>query len=130
LFSLTYGNALSEQKRYNNFRTEILLHDLARLYPDNTKGPLFVKLVNSEGFAPSIYNISISNRMILRLVPRYLDAEGWWATFQSINHYNNHYNFYLQPDDSIGEDGLVHIHDTYYHTIKTDGRGRVLVILK
>lgn len=127
VFSFTYGNALSEQKRYNNFRTEILLHDLSTIFPNKTEEPLQVKLVNSEGFAPSIQNIARRNPVIRRLVPLYLDGGFWywWMSFQSLRHYN----FNLQEDESIEEDGLDNIFDTYYHTIKTDGR-KVLVILK
>jgi hypothetical protein len=124
-FSFTYGNALSEQKRYNIFRTEILLHDLSTLFPDKTEEPLLVKLKNSEGFSPSIKNISKWNPVIRRIVPIHL-VEGWdWGHF----FLTRYYNFNLQPDKNIEEDGLSKIFDSYYHTIKSDGR-KVLIIIK
>jgi len=129
VFSLTYGNALSEQKKYNTFRTEILLHDISRLFPDRAKGLLRVRLVNSEGFVPSVHNIAKRNPVIRRLVPLYLDGEEWiWASFQSIRHYE--FNLYLLYDSiDIEDDKYKVILDTYYHTLKTDGKV-LLVILK
>jgi hypothetical protein len=125
VFSFTYGNALSEQKRYNNFRTEILLHDLSMLFPDKTEEPLLIKLKNSAWFAPSIQNMSIRNPVIRRLVPLTLGAAWDWSNIFLIRYYN----FNLQQDESIEEDGLNELFDSYYHTIKSDGR-KVLVILK
>ena len=125
VFSFTYGNALSEQKRYNNFRTEILLHDLSTLFPDRTEKPLLIRLENSEGFAPSIQNIAIQNPVIHRLVPVNL-AAGWqWSNIIL----TSYYNFNLEQDENIEEDGLNEVFNSYYHMIKSDGR-KVLVILK
>jgi hypothetical protein len=125
VFSFTYGNALSEQKRYNNFRTEILLHDLSVLFPEKTEEPLLIKLINSEGFAPSVKNISIRNPVINRLVPVNLGA-GWEWSYIFLT---SHFNFNLKQDESIAESGLVEILDSYYHTIKSSER-KVLVIFK
>jgi hypothetical protein len=125
VFSFTYGNALSEHKRYNNFRTEILLHDLSMLFPDKTEERLLIKLKNYEGFAPSIQGMSIRNPIIRRLVPVNLGAASYWSSI----FLTRYYNFNLQQDESIEEDGLNELLDSYYHTIKSDGR-KVLVILK
>ena len=125
VFSFTYGNALSEQKRYNNFRTEILLHDLSILFPNKTQEQLLIRLENSEGFAPSIQNISIRNPVIRRLVPVNLMANWYWSNIIL----TRYYNFNLQQDESIEENELNEVLNTYYHTIKSDGR-KVLVILK
>jgi len=125
VFSFTYGNALSEQKRYNTFRTEILLHDLSILFPDKKDEPLLIKLKNTEGYAPSIQNISIRNPVICRLVPINLGEEWIWSNIIL----TQYYNFSIQQDESIEEDGLNEEFDSYYHTIKFYGR-KVLVILK
>jgi len=129
VFSLTYGNALSEQKRYNNFRTEILLHDISRIFTDKTLGTLLVKFVNSEGYAPSVQNIAIRNPVIRRLVPIYLGEEWLWASWQSIRHYDFNLFILHGGDIEIEEDKFQIIMDTYYHTLKTDGQ-ILLVILK
>jgi hypothetical protein len=132
VFSFTYGNALSEQKRYNIFRTEILLHDLSMLFPDKTEEPLLVKLENSEGYAPSIQRISIQNPVIGRLIPVNLRSQWMWSYIFLTHYYNFNLqkgeNFNLQWDESIDKDGLNEIFNSYYHTIKSDGR-KVLIIL-
>ena len=125
VFSFTYGNALSEQKRYNNFRTEILLHDLSMLFPEKTEYPLLIRLVNSEGFAPSIRNISLRNPVIRRLVPINLEQGNIWGYI----FLTSYYNFNLQMYEGIEEDGSNVLFDTQYHTIKIDSMG-VFVILK
>ena len=127
VFSLSYGNALSDQKRYNNFRTEILLHDLSILFPDRSEGPLSIIVWNHVGFAPSIYNIADRNPIILRLVPRELGGGSFWGEL----FLRRYYDFNLQFDDGITfkEVGLNKIFDSYYHTIKSDGKN-ILVILK
>jgi hypothetical membrane protein len=127
VFSFIYGNALSEQKRYDNFRTETLIHDLSMLFPKKTEEPLLVKLSNTESFAPTIQNISVRYPVIRRLVPVHLRAEWWWGNF----FLTEYFNFALQQDGSIEETELYSIFDSYYHTIKSDdSRKKVLVILK
>jgi hypothetical protein len=125
VFSFTYGNALSEQKRYDNFRTEMLLHDLSMLFPDKTEEPQLIKLINSGGFAPSIQNISIRNPVIHRLVQINVTGEWYWGCYFLTRYYNAN----LQKDESIEEAGMTVLFDSYYHTIKSNGRD-VLVILK
>lgn len=125
VFSFSYGNALSDQKRYNNFRTEILLHDLSMLFPDRAEEPIPIKLKNTEGYAPSIKNIAVRNPVIYRLVPVNLGQSWGWANI----YLTRYYNFNFQQDESIEEVGLNELFDSYYHTIKSDGR-KVFVVLK
>jgi len=125
VFSFTYGNVLSEQKRYERFRTEILLHDLSTLFPGKTEEPLLVKVVNSIGYEPSTQNISMHNPVIYRLVPINLGIAWVWSNIFLAEYYN----FSLQRDENMEEDGLKEIFNSYYHTIKSDGR-KILVILK
>jgi hypothetical protein len=125
VFSFAYGNALADQKRYTDFRTEILLHDLSVLFTDKTEEPIPIRLRNEAGYAPSIENISRRNPVIKQLVPLHLGTD--WP-FGNI-YLTGHYHFRLKQDDSIEDTGLKTMFDSYYHTIKSDGR-RVLVILK
>ncbi|MDR0487057.1 MAG: glucosyltransferase domain-containing protein [Treponema sp.] len=128
VFSFTYGNALSEQKRYDNFRTETLIHDLSMLFPNKTEEPLLIKLVDTAGFAPVInQNISIRYPVIHRLVRVSLIGNSLWGYY----YLTRYFNFTLQRDESIEETELHSIFDSYYHTIKSDAsRKKVLVILK
>jgi hypothetical protein len=129
VFSFSYGNALADQKRYSNFRTEILLKDLSTLFPDKTDEEIFIQLRNNINYAPSIDNIASRNPVIRRLVPGGLGS-GWVWGYTNLVHY---YRFKSVGSDRLidtAEDERLEVAlDTYYHTIKTDG-GRVLVILK
>ena len=136
VFSFSYGNALADQKRYNDFKTEMLLHDLALLFPNHTAEALPIKLLgrNSdandntftrEALVPSIQNIAVSNPVINRLVPVNLGAEWVWLNI----YLTSYYHFNLRQDESITDEGLETILDSNYHMIKSDGQ-RVLVYLK
>ncbi|MCL2154468.1 MAG: glucosyltransferase domain-containing protein [Leptospirales bacterium] len=130
VFSFSYGNALADQKRYNDFRTEIILNDLSKLYPDNKNKAISILLINSIDFAPSINNIAKRKPIIKRLVPKNLKGGWMWGYYYLIYHYN----FNLQFADGwreqkIEEDGLELLLDTRYHTIKGNSE-KILVILK
>jgi hypothetical protein len=125
VFSFAYGNALADQKRYTDFRTEMLLHDLSVLFTDKTKESIPIRIHNTAGYAPSIENISMRNPVIKRLVPRNLGTDWAWGNIYLMAYYH----FGLKHDASIEDTGLETIFDSYYHTIKSDGN-RILVILK
>jgi len=128
VFSFAYGNALSAQKKYIDFRIEILLYDLSVLFPhQHNAPPLPIKLVDSAGHAPMVHNIGVRNPIIFRLVPVHLQGNSWaWGSVM-LSLYK--FNFDFRPNDSIEEELLDQIFDSRYHTIKRDAE-RVIVILK
>ena len=136
VFSFSYGNALADQKRYDDFQTEMLLHDLALLFPNHTAEALPIKFLGrnsdsndntftKEVHAPSIQNIAVSNPVINRLVPVNFGVD--W--FRSNIYLTGYYHFNLRQDESITDEGLETILDSNYYMIKSDGQ-RVLVYLK
>ena len=130
VFALSYGNALADQARYSDFRIHLLLQVLCSLYPDRSKEGLSIQLENSIEYAPAIKNISRNYPIIERLVPTRL-GDGW------DNYYLGHFNHDQNTTSNLpaytsidyGTLNLPVVLDTYYHTIKSDGR-RILVILK
>ena len=127
VFAFVYGNALSAQKKYVTFRSEMLLHDLSTLFPQHHSAlPMQLQLEGSTGYAPVVHNIAVSNPVIFRLVP--IDLHGKW--FSGAAWLARHYNFrdLVQSESSSG-DSFNQIFDSYYHTIKSDGE-QVMVILK
>ena len=128
VFSFAYGNALSAQKKYIDFRIEILLYDLSVLFPhQHNAPPLPIKLVDSAGHAPMVHNIGVRNPIIFRLVPVHLQGNSWaWGSVM-LSLYK--FNFDFRLNDSIEEELLDQIFDSRYHTIKRDAE-RVIVILK
>ena len=137
VFAFSYGNALADQKRYAEFRINLLLHDLSALYPDFNGEIMPIQLKNSIDFAPTIKNIAKQNPVIERLTPKLL-AEGYcWENFYFTEYYNfdKYRNVNIQTnvssDKYIDFDtlNLPVVLDTYYHTIQSDGN-RILVVLK
>jgi len=129
VFSFSYGNALAGQKRYIEFRTEMLLHDLAILFPKRGVEPQPIKITGSAGHAPVVYNIAARNPVIRRLVPVHLKGNWVWGGRLLVLHYNYHATLFLRFDDTTEEAEFQQIFDSRYHTIKSDGE-RVLVFLK
>lgn len=138
VFAFSYGNALADQKRYVDFRTEILLQDLNRLFPTRHKNEMKIQLENGAGYAPSITNIAKHYPFIKKLVPQYL-SEGGWGTYYLVNYYNwgEKGNINAPGDKDATKTvfidftalNLPTIYDSYYHTLKSDGE-RILVVLK
>jgi hypothetical protein len=121
VFAFSYGNALTDQKRYTNFRVEMLLHDLSSLFPDREKSNMSVSMDNMIGFGPITENISEHYPLIKRLVPD-----------------NRHYHVYIYmseyfhwgraPETTAPSDMPVLL-DSYYHTIRSNGE-HIRVIFK
>jgi hypothetical protein len=138
VFAFSYGNALADQKRYIDFRTEILLGDLSDLFPDRNRNEMRIQLEGIAGFAPSIGNISKRYPIIKRLVPVDLAGGGIEGIYYPANYFNwgerEIMNYRQGPNSKtvfvdFAEYELPVILDSYYHTIKSDGE-KILVILK
>jgi hypothetical protein len=120
-----YGNALADQKRYTNFRTELVLNDLSSLLPEKTDEPYFIKIIGSEGFSPTVENTAKSYPFIKRLVPVNLQG-GWSFGYYYLIQY---YKFKLNYDGGLMDETMPVVFDSYYHTIKNI-ENQVVVILK
>jgi hypothetical protein len=122
VFAFSYGNALADQKRYTNFRVEMLLHDLSGLFPGRDKSKMPVRMENRIGFGPVTENISEHYPVIKRLIPDnqhyhlyiYLSEYFHWGEGVSKNE--------APPDMPV-------VFDSYYHTIRSDGE-HIHVIFK
>jgi hypothetical protein len=128
-FSLTYGNALAEQKHYVDFRTEILAADLSRTFPTEDLSKMTVRIEGSAGYATPIEkNIAKRYPVIKRMVPILLCSTSEW--------YRGKYELFEYHqwggkdiiDREMSSD-LPTVLDTHYHTIKSDGK-QIFVILK
>lgn len=79
-FSFAYGNAQAAQKEYTRFRTELLLQDLQKLIPSNSK-KIDIEFTNSIGYAASIQTMEKIYPVITTLVDTNLNhgLEGKWV---------------------------------------------------
>ena len=132
VFAFSYGNALADQARYAEFRVELLMHDLNTLYLDQNNNDMSIQLKNSIDFAPTIKNIYKHYPVIERLVPTRLgETSNYWEKRYFLDHFNYNPNItYIDPQ-KIDFDTLFLpvVLDSYYHTIKSDGK-HIIVILK
>jgi hypothetical protein len=122
-FAFSYGNALTDQKRWNNFRVELVLRDLNQLFPDNTKDTR-IAFQNEIGFGPIVENIARHAPLIKRLVPH---SNHYHVFHYLIDYY--HFGTWEKTSRSLTTNDLPVILDTYYHTIKSDGEN-ILVVFK
>jgi hypothetical protein len=134
-FAFSYGNALADQHRYAQFRTEMLLHDLSDLFPDRTREEMSVQIKGAIDFAPSVRNIARRNPVITRLTPLQLRQGDIFGYYYLLEYFN--WGIQEQINDFWKQDVYVDfrtldmpvLRDTYYHTILSDGE-RILVELK
>ena len=134
VFAFSYGNALVDQARYAEFRIGSLLHDLSVLYPHVNKDSMSIQFENSIGFSPVIKNIAKHNPVIERLVPSRLSESKleymyFLTCFNDDRFHTNHEMIDQIPID-YNSLNLPVVLDSYYHTIQSDGRNRILIVLK
>ncbi len=129
VFSFTYGNALSAQKNYTDFRIELAIADLNTSMPSPEEGEKTVQIAGSIGFAPVINHMPIYYQSLLhRLVPVLFQEEWDWGIYQFYNYYGLR-NVRLDRTVDLTEMNLPVLKDTMYHTIRGKGNN-VLIELK
>ncbi len=115
-FSFTYGNALSSQMEYVNFRTSEVIDDLTELECFLKDGEKKILIKGSVGFAPSVRNLPYDYVLIHKLVPCYLE-EGTndWNSYRFYNYYglSNVKRVYDFEDENRFE----LCHESSYHRI-------------
>jgi hypothetical protein len=126
VYAFSFGNVLSEQKRYETFRTEVLLKDLSTLFPNRQDGDIPFKIKGYISLAPPLNNV-LATFPITKYIS-YAPTLAQWSYGPTV-FVANYYNSRLRYDESIDEKDLDTLLDTYYHTIKSDGK-RILVVLK
>jgi hypothetical protein len=135
VFALALGNGLADQDRYATFRNELLLNDLSHIY--TTKEQVDKTALHIEG---NIGHSAIMKHVNAQypIIPQILfpahtglnssDSKGYFK----LVHYNNRPQKYvIKPKpDTFDCDSMKTLLDTYYHTIKSNDKGEVCVMLK
>lgn len=130
-FACTYGNALTEQKRFAESRIQLVLQDLNEL-PELRNGSYKIVSLNGDiGFAPVVERIPDNQQILSRLIPTLFSGGNWGE--------NYFYCFYGVKNIAMLEDGsplldhtditkldLPVIKDTMFHTIR--GNDECMVI--
>ncbi|PNV63681.1 hypothetical protein C0033_03270 [Clostridium sp. chh4-2] len=127
VFSFVYGNALAEQQRYVDFRTEMVLSELNRLPEFNTDEVKNIQITGTVGASPIIQNMPQYNDGALKHLIQTTFAGDWeFNTFRFYNYYG------LQKINvvtNLETKNLPVLSDSYYETIRGDN-GNILVELK
>ncbi len=88
-FSFTYGNALSEQKRYTEFVMEEVINDLTDLdaYVNNEERK--VEIRGTIGFSPVLESLPYDYDLIRSMVPVYFaQTDSGWNNYFFYRYYN------------------------------------------
>jgi hypothetical protein len=121
-FAFSYGNALADQKRYTDFRVELLLQDLSSLFPDRDKSNMPIAMENTIGFGPVTENISKHYPIIKRLVP----SNRHYHTYIYLSEY---FHWGRGTSETTAPPDMPVLLESYYHTIRSNGE-HIRVILK
>lgn len=115
-FSYTYGNALSVQDDYTEFRMQMVLQDINSLnIPMSQEDKVGVQVSGSIGFAPPVENLMRKYPILGRLVPVTFRETWYWGWFKLVNYYG----FDMKHTDAdLTEMNLPILKETTSHTIK------------
>jgi len=122
VIALSYGNALAEQKQYQNFRTALLITDINRSLDNGHVEPV-IHIENNIGYSPVIDNISEICPLVRRLVYVALSNQGEWGQLPLYQYRFKHIDDYHQNNNYTAMDAQSFpvLVDNGYHTIRGDG---------
>ena len=131
-FSFTYGNALSEQNRYVNFRLESVLNGLNEVDIMKNKENKTIKFMNNVGQSPVIENMKEDYK---KLMDRLINENA--VTFGSTMWTYHQFKFYIKNNKvtvnntiKIPKDKFEVEKDTMYYKIESNGKDFILITLK
>ena len=129
VFSFTYGNALSLQNEYTEFRIQQVLTDLNHMYDTPDRKDATVQVVGTVGHAPAVENMIAEFGILKDLVTiQFRDSDSYWGDFKLVNYYHMDFLKKGYGADLTGLD-LPIVKDTVYHTIHADEK-HILIVLK
>lgn len=118
-FTLAYGNALSVQDEYTDFRIAEVIGDLSELQEVSSGENVVVQLNGTIGLAPAIEDGPNNCNMLTRLIPIMFKEEWIWGGYKFFHYYglkniswNMEAGMYM---DAYGDWPL--LHESMYHRI-------------
>ena len=128
-FSFTYGNAMAEQKRYNDFRIQMLISDIKDVDAVREAkikgGPVQIMFVSNAGFSPVIRNMENRGNILTRLLRDETLGEGGSWINQYLLKYFDLPNAELVEPDAGWEDMPVVKDDMYQTVTSLDNRIKI-----
>jgi hypothetical protein len=136
VFAFSYGNALSDQQRYWNFRTTILMYDMSCLFPDSDFKEMTIQVEGAISPTAVVESIAGQAPVIKHFLPLSQNFKFDYLMYKTLL---DHHNF--GTGDKLGNNreaddfidfatlDLPIVLNSYYHTIQSDGK-QVLIVLK
>ena len=118
VFSCTYGNAVSSQKSYDEFRIAEVVDELAELPQLNGEEKATISVIGTVGYAPGIRGIP-GDKILERLMMPPFGGENYWSYLRLLSYYglpNMEYSEELSNEDYTNWDIA---HENCYHTLYT-----------
>lgn len=129
VFSFTYGNMLTQQQRYADFRINMVISDLDDCDVTLTDTQKTIKLSGDSVRSPVMINVAKKYPILNRLVPDNFSGAPWyWQNFYFYYYFglkNMDYNAGIDMESM----NLPVLKDSMYHTIRSDGT-YILIELK
>ena len=133
VFALAYGNALAEQKRYDNFRIQMIVNDLSKVPNLDNAHVRKMQLKGKAGYSPVITRMSERYKVLKRLIHVSIEAEYCLGEYYLFNYFTlpgvKQEPNWEENKTIIEDDNIPVFVDTAYHTIKADEEN-IVVILK
>ncbi len=87
IFSFSYGNALSIQAKYTDYRISMVAESISELEDINQNETYYVQLKGSIGYAQPIKNMPSDFNLLRKMVPITFRENYYWGTYGLINYY-------------------------------------------
>ncbi len=116
VFSFHYGNVLSIQKEYTDFRVNLVIEDLNDLEIFQTGEEVTVQLTGNIGKAPILKNLPQDNGILDRLLPDTFGGVDDWTQYGFYYYYGLKNVAWDRETDLTGKD-LPVLEERMYHTI-------------
>lgn len=129
VFAFSYGNALSMQNSYTDFRIRAVVQDLQELELGSEGTEPYIRLAGSIGYAPGIRNMPENYGILRRLVPVVFNGEWYWGRYGFYEYYDLRGVSWNANDNDPADLTLPVLKDTMYHTIRGDGE-QIVIQLK
>ena len=131
VFAFVYGNGLSEQKRFTEYRIEQVVDSLNELevLKDNNEPKTKLNVVGDIGKSPVLSNTINVYPLLERLIPNTFGEKWVWAYFQFYNYFGLNKNYLDAAQEDWSNLRLPVIEETMNYTIRGN-KNNILVILK
>ncbi|MCD7820390.1 MAG: glucosyltransferase domain-containing protein [Lachnospiraceae bacterium] len=133
VFAFVYGNALAEQQRYVDFRTEMVISDLADYVDGDLEEPVALQIIGTIGDSPILENMPQYDGVLGRLIQTTFSGDSWvfdtyyFCYYYDLNNANGSNSFTIVTD--LAGQELPVLYDGYYETIYGD-ETHILIELK